>query len=188
MAVRLREANTGEQLEKIYDLYMEAFPASERKPFALMVEKTKSGQMKLFSLEDEQNTFLGMGIVVLNRDLVLLDYFAIASEYRNLGIGTQALRLFREQYHQQRFFLEVESTIGKQEELELKKRRKNFYLRNQMTEMPYLVALFGVEMEILTDGCRVDFKEYFQLYEHVFGERVRKNVTFLCSLEESPAG
>ena len=180
--VRIEIADTQEQLEKIYNLYMEAFPASERKPFALMVEKSREGQMEILSLEGEEQTFLGLGIVVLYGDLVLLDYFAVSPEHRESGIGTEAFRLLKERYPQKRFFLEIESTIGEQEELELKKRRKRFYLRNDMTEMSYLVLLFGVEMEILTDGCSVSFEEYFQLYKQVFGKRIENNVSFYKDL------
>lgn len=51
-----------------------------------------------------------------------------------------------------------------------------------MTEMSYLVLLFGVEMEILTDGCSVSFEEYFQLYKQVFGKRIENKVSFYKDL------
>ena len=49
-------------------------------------------------------------------------------------------------------------------------KRKNFYLRNGLTETALYVKLFGVEMEILSDSCKINFEEYRRLYTDTFGE------------------
>lgn len=50
------------------------------------------------------------------------------------------------------------------------------YLANGMTEMNVLVNLFGTNMELLGDGCKVDFKSYYSVYEKTFGKAIAQNV------------
>lgn len=60
--------------------------------------------------------------------------------------------------------------------IEERKRRKNFYLRNNMKEMHVNATLFGVPMELLGYHCDVSFEEYQQLYIENLGKFAKKNV------------
>ena len=88
--IRLTEAYRADQLAEIQRLYLEAFPAEEQKPFALLLKKRAEGLVEILSIESEGGVFLGLAIVVLYRDLALLDYFAIAPEQREGGVGSAA--------------------------------------------------------------------------------------------------
>ncbi len=183
MELCLVPADTELQLEQIKTLYREAFPADERKPFSLIMEKRQEGSMEILSLENRVNApagisitasptrhqVLGEAILVYDNDLVLLDYFAIAPSLRGNGFGSRALELLQKRCGNRRFLLEIEDTSRQVPDLEQRISRKNFYLRGGMTCMDYTVSLFGVGMEIMTYGCEVTYEEYFALYEHVFG-------------------
>ena len=171
MGVRMTlvEAYDIERLAKIQALYQEAFPASERKPFKLMIKKREEGVMELQALENEQNEFCGLAITILYQDMVLLDYFAIAPKMRGKGTGTEG------------FFLEIERTDVEAENLLQRQKRKNFYLRNGLTETAMYVRLFGVEMEVLSDSCKVNFEEYKRLYADTFGENYINRHVILVS-------
>lgn len=171
--IRLTEAYRADQLAEIQRLYLEAFPAEEQKPFALLLKKRAEGLVEILSIESKGGVFLGLAIVVLYRDLALLDYFAIAPEQREGGVGSAAFQLLRQRYAGRRFFLEVESTGVEAANAAQRMRRKAFYLRNGMAETAMLVNLFGVEMEVLADACSVRFEEYQALYYDVFGKRVQ---------------
>ena len=176
--MRLIKANTETQYGQIQALYMRAFPAVERKPFPMMLEKQKEGSMELLFLE-EDGAFLGLAIFVLDADLVLLDYFAIEENCRDQGIGSKALALLQQYYPGRRLLLEIEDAAAPTADQQMRIRRKGFYLRNGMTVMPFLVNLFSVEMEVLTYHANVTYEEYVQIYEHVFGEKIRKHVTLV---------
>ena len=45
--MNLKNVQTKERIAEIQNLYEAAFPANERKPFALIQEKVKSGQMEI---------------------------------------------------------------------------------------------------------------------------------------------
>lgn len=158
------------RLAAMEELYKEAFPAAERKPFSLMRKKCGEGTAELLSLEGERGEFQGMAFVVWYQDMVLLDYFAISAKLRGSGVGSEAFRLLRQRYLGKRFFLEIERTGIEAENVGQRLKRKAFYLKNGMTPLQMFVELFGVEMEVLTDGCAISYKEYYQFYIKVFGE------------------
>lgn len=199
--IRLVKADQKPQVDRIHRLYKEAFPPEERKPFLLIRRKCWEGVTEMLSIEDENGTFLGLAITMLDGDIVLLDYFAIDPGCREGGVGSAALVLLKERYEAKRFLLEIENTAmesiapaaakgfgnGRQKESpeqiqKLRLRRKSFYLRNGMTPLPFLVNLFGVDMEVLSSGCSVTFAEYRAVYEHVYGNLAGRNIRFIKEL------
>lgn len=173
----IKEAFNDIQLEKVKDLYESAFPASEKKPFSMILEKREEGLAEILSIEDENKQFCGLLITALYKDLVLIDYFAIDEESRGRGIGSEALMILCNRYGNKRIFLEIESTVSdKEEDHDIKIRRKHFYQRNGFRCMPYLVLLFGVEMEIMTYNGKVSYDEYHELLDKVYGEKISSHV------------
>lgn len=157
-------------------LYHRAFPPNEKKPFLLIDHKTRKKQMEALSLENEKGEFLGLAITILNRDIVLLDYFAIMEDKRGMGVGKEALAAIFERYDGKRVMLEIERTDLVCENLDERLRRKRFYLGCGMGQMDYLVNLFGVDMEILTKDCLVSYPEYHAIFEEVFSPLLAKKV------------
>lgn len=157
-------------LEKIKNLYITAFPKNERKPFDLISEKCNSGSMEIIAIQNDNSDFLGLAITILYDDMVLLDYFAVAPESRGKSIGSNALMLLFERYKDKRFILEIENTEVECNNLQERKRRKAFYIRNGMSLMPFKVNLIGVEMEVLTRNCEVTYEEYYSIYENTFSD------------------
>lgn len=177
--MKLTNCTTKTQYANLEQLYMEAFPAAERKPFPLMVQKSHEGIMELLAIEGEGGAFLGLAITVLHKGLVLLDYFAICPKLRGQDIGSGTLRLLQERYAGKRLVLEIEDTDEEAPNREERIRRKAFYLRNGMSAMPFLVNLFGVKMQVLTNGADVSFEEYHGIYRASFPEEISSNIT-LC--------
>lgn len=168
---------------KIKKLYMKAFPLNERKPFKLIKQKAAGSETDVWML-DEGGEFLGLAITMNAEDLVLLDYFAIHEKKRSGGCGSRALKLLREQYTGKRFFLEIESVYEETPDLEARKRRKNFYLRNGLSEIGIMAKLFGVNMELMGFGCKISFEEYRGLYRKIYGTWAEKNVILLDEQEK----
>lgn len=178
--LRIKEALEEKQLEKLRELYEQAFPASEKKPFSLILQKRAEGSVEILAIEDEEQEFQGLIITMRYRDMVLVDYFAIAEERRNSGIGSKVLQLLLSRYKGKRIFLEIESTVSKDSpDYDIKIRRKRFYERNGLHAMNYLALLYGVEMEIMVFGDEVTFAEYHELVEQIYGEEAGRNVKLI---------
>ncbi len=159
--------------QKLKSLYEKAFPANERKPFSLIEKNAENGVMDILSLE-ENGDFLGLVITALDRDIVLIDYFAVDESKRNGGIGGRALRLIAERYRGRRIFLEIESPDEKSENNAQRIRRKAFYLRNGLKESGILADVYETNMELLVFDRPVTFSEYLNLYKKAMGEEQLK--------------
>ena len=163
---------TKHTLSYMHALYKEAFPKKERKPFSLLLKKQKQGIADLFLIEEENNSPLGLLITMQDpsSDIVLLDYLAITPNGRGKGTGSQALSLFRLKYEGKRLLLEIEKPDPSAANSKERLRRKNFYLRNHFTKTGICVQVYGVEMELLTNGCPLTFEDYVLLYKNAMGK------------------
>lgn len=61
--------------------------------------------------------------------------------------------------------------------------RKSFYLRNGMIQLPFYINLFGVDMEMLSCGCAVEFEEYRGVYQHVYGRFAAGKIRFVKTID-----
>ena len=160
--------DAGERLKEIKKLYKSAFPQNERAPFRLFLKQQKQGALEVLSIEDE--AFLGLAITFFYRDMVLLEYFAVDPAARSKGVGGQALGLIKKRYPGKRLFLTIEAVKEGAPDYELRARRKAFYQRNGLVAPGISLVMFGVEMELMTDGSEVSFAEYCEIYEHIVGK------------------
>lgn len=108
--------------------------------------------------------------------MVLLDYFAIAEDYRGQGEGSEALMLLQALYSDKKFFLEIEEPDETAENQKERLRRKAFYLRNGMQETGIRIKLFGVPMEILATDSSLNFEQCAKLYRALYGPMYQKVV------------
>ena len=183
--MKIVKATDEKRLKLIEDLYMRAFPKSERKPFKLMVQKQTEGTMELLSIEEE-NAFLGLAIFAHDKDIALLDYFAISDDMRGQGIGSRAIKALQKIYAGKRFVLEIETTKKPCDDLEMRSKRKAFYLRNGLHTMDFDVNLFGVEMEVLSNGEHLNFDEYLDVYKNACGLKFADKIHLIREVEQKP--
>lgn len=150
-------------LPAIYWLYLQAFPARERKPFSRITGMVKQGRADLWTIRRD-GRFAGFAATVNGKDLVLLDYFAVRRSLRGRGVGTEALKQFLEKYPGRGVFLEIESTFENADNRTERLKRRRFYENCGMEAMGTEADLFGVRMELLGRGCRLRFEEYRDFY------------------------
>ena len=181
--MKIIKATDEHRLQLIEDLYMRAFPKAERKPFQLMVKKQAEGTMELLSIEEE-NQFLGLAIFAHDKDIALLDYFAISDEMRGQGIGSRAIKALQKIYAGKRFVLEIETTKKPCNDLEMRNKRKGFYLRNGLHTMDFDVMLFGVEMEMLSNADHLNFDEYLDVYKNACGLKYADKIHLIREVEQ----
>lgn len=167
------KADTKQYLELVEELYMEAFPAVERKPFSMLVKAQEKGNAEILMIRQRDGGgMLGEVVLARHAGVVLLDYFAIAPAFRGHGIGTKVLGELKKRCEGERLVLEIESTQVEADNLKQRLSRKAFYGHCGMETMDYSVMVMGVVMEVLTFGDEVGFAEYHAVYEEVFGKEV----------------
>lgn len=162
MAVTLRKPATPLDWLRIRLLYRRAFPRYERKPFAIIRRMQKEGRTDLW-LAEKDGRFAGLAATINSDDTILLDYLAVHEKLRGQGVGSTFLKSLLTHYDGRGLFVEIEAA-DRDDPTGEKQRRKQFYLRNGMTEMHVTAILFGVRMELLGRGCDLDFDGYREFY------------------------
>lgn len=160
---------------KIFTLYRSAFPKSERKPFWVIRAMQKQGKSDIWYFE-ENGSFRGLATTVKDGNRVLLDYFAVTGRDRGQGNGGKMLELILKTYEGQELFGEIEVEDPQAENNADRIRRKAFYLRHGLRALGTRVSLFGVEMELLTNGFTLSYQEYLAFYCKNIGEFARDNI------------
>lgn len=159
----------------ILELYHQAFPEVERKPFSVIERKAAMGSMEILAIKEDGQR-IGFAITAMEESMVLLDYFAIAEKARGQGAGSEALMLLQALYSDKQFFLEIEEPDAAAPNQQERIRRKDFYLRNGMLETGIRIELFGVPMEILSTSAGLTFAQCAKLYRSLYGPMYQKVV------------
>ena len=178
MMISLEKAKLNDDIKAIKSLYLLAFPKEERKPFWLMMKKTKLGEMEILAIKDGAE-LLGLMITIPRDKYVLIDYFAVLPEKRCGGVGTEALKLLGEYYGEKTLVIEIETPNETAPNNDERIRRNGFYHRCGFKEVGVDILLFGVEMKLLTRGDSIDYDEYILFYSEIFGKGITKNIKML---------
>lgn len=178
MMISLEKAKLNDDIKKIKALYLLAFPKEERKPFWLMMKKSRSGEMDILAIK-EGESFLGLMITIPREKYVLIDYFAVLPEKRCGGIGAEALKLLGDYYFGKTLVIEIETPNESAPNNTERIRRNGFYHRCGFMEVGVDISLFGVEMKLLTHGDTIDYDEYILFYSEIFGKGITKNIKML---------
>lgn len=156
------------QWAQIYKLYQKAFPASEKKPFSVILKKYRDGKTDIWRFTRD-GKFAGLIITINGENHILLDYLAVDEKQRGTGIGTQILQCMRSRYAGKGVFLEIESVYEECDNREQRLRRKHFYEKCGMRSMDVFVWLFGVKMELMGFDCRLSYEQYHSFYRDNYG-------------------
>ena len=157
------------QWAEVYKLYQKAFPASEKKPFGMILKMHRKGATDVWRFTRE-GKFAGIIITINGKDHILLDYLAVDENQRGTGIGSEILGLMRKHYTGKGVFLEIESVYEDCDNKDQRIRRKHFYEKSGMTSMGVFVWLFGVKMELMGFGCRLSYEEYHAFYRDNYNQ------------------
>lgn len=180
-----------EQVEQIYHTHMmEDFPAAERKPFSSIKTMWENNIYSAYgAFEHNQLTGYAFFAGKTDQRFLLLDYFAVNASCRSAGHGSRFLTEIASQLKQyDGIFLEVEDPDRTEiaEEITIRKRRIDFYLKNLVKPTPLKVQLFHVPYKImflplLGDGNGCNYKEELNhIYHSMFPDAVyQKHVYFL---------
>lgn len=146
--------------EKLRQIYEESFPIVERFDFSILVQCDKEINVHLSGILRD-DFLVGMQFtVVLPNDATYLMYFAIDETYRNLGIGSTALKNLV--ITSDNVLLSIEKPVD-----ETTMRRRDFYLGNGLFETKTFYEDTGVQYQILTScfGYEPDSIEIINRYK-----------------------
>lgn len=130
----------------VKELYVSAFPKSERFPFWILKNCSNNSNVHLDAILWDDK-LVGMQFIVKYDNISYLMYLAIDDNYRNKGLGSRVLRDLV--IKNDNILLCIEKTDINDED-NIKNRRKNFYLRNGFCSTGYSFEDSGVDYEIIS--------------------------------------
>ena len=123
---QITSANADEQIKQLYET---AFPEGEQIPWEDLLRLV--GEMPLdFTAYYDGEDFIGFTIVYPRKSFNWYWYFAVRQELRGKGNGQRILTQLIEHYKGQTFVLDMESPTQVCDNIDQRKRRHDFYLRN----------------------------------------------------------
>lgn len=145
---QITAANADEQIKL---LYQTAFPKDEQIPWDDLVRLI--GEMNLdFTAYYEKDDFIGFTIVYPRPSFNWYWYFAVRPELRGQGLGQQILTALMEKYKGQSCVLDMESPRQDCDNIEQRRRRHAFYLRNGFRDTNVYRCWDDLEMTIMMMG------------------------------------
>ena len=156
-------------LPQVKALYESAFPANERIPIKHLLDNKIKREFWAFF---DGDLFCGFSNSISHGDITNIVYFAVEPELRSRGYGSQILQAIREKHPDSRIVVDIEveedSKDGK--ELELRERRRNFYLRNGFDAVPVDYHWQGEHYRLLSAGGTVSDREFRDFWKEVLKE------------------
>ena len=159
---------TKNQWEKIREIYMEAFPKQERKPFGILKRSVKRGKVELFAAW-EGTDLLGFTAVIPFEDMVMVDYLAVSAKARGKGTGSQLMEEVCGHYTGKKVVLLIERLDDQAENAAQRQARRRFYLKNGFASTDLFTSGAGGDMEVLSFGGQVHGSDYMRLQKYALG-------------------
>lgn len=172
-----------EEIEKIYHRHLVCdFPPSETKPLKAIIRMMQEDSYFCYGMY-EDNRLLSYAFLVsvqapvTNNPSVskylLLDYLAVVSDNRGVGIGSQTLSLLKKALPAQSIVLieaENPDDAANEEELHIRKARLRFYLHNACRLSSVTTTVYGVGYCIfsLYDGNALEDTYIEEILETIY--------------------
>ena len=172
MFITRRIGKKSRELNKIEKLYIESFPENERFSFSMMI-KNESGNYETFGFYKDGN-FCGFAILLNSLDISHIIYFATLPELRGKGLGAKALGAMGRIKSGRRIIVDIEREVPDCEENEIRRRRKNFYLRNGYSETEVRYRWQDEAYEILVSGGTLSGDDFGNFWKAL---GIKKNTT-----------
>jgi GNAT superfamily N-acetyltransferase len=184
--IKLIELKNSGEYKKIKSLYYNAFPIHERTPLFILLRKRKLKNVAFYCIYNYQE-WIGFIYLIHNKNLLLIQYFAINDNFRSKGYGEEVISKIKNMYNGYRIILGIEKNDSKSKNDEQRIKRKRFYKKCGFRESGYIVKQH-VPMELLIIGETVTPKEVFELFQNYVGNILSfllKNIIMKRIIKES---
>lgn len=154
-----------DDLEQLQQLYLTAFPDNERSPLELLLTDS-SDCSEIYAFYD-CDIFCGFVSLLTYGDITHIIYFAVNDKLRGQGFGSGILQCLEALKSKARIVADIEAQIPDAPNLELRKNRKKFYLKNGFIPSGVTYDWRGDSYEILVKGGELTEKEFWDFWQSV---------------------
>ena len=145
---RITAANADEKIKQLYDT---AFSEGEQIPWEYLIRLVEEMPLDFTAYYDGEE-FIGFTIVYPWKSFNWYWYFAVRQELRGKGYGQRILTQLIERYKGQTCVLDMESPTQVCDNIDQRKRRHAFYLRNGFRDTNVYRTYNDITMTIMMMG------------------------------------
>jgi GNAT superfamily N-acetyltransferase len=169
MNINLRSlSNTDKNYLEVIDLYKIAFPEARNIPTWFLRYKLRKGK-EGFSVIYMHDTWVGLIYITEYKDLIFVQYLAIAESYRSAGYGSLVMDYLKHAHTGKRIVLNIEELDPQTKNYKQRVKRKAFYEKNGFISSGYIVKEPGEQLEMLIFGGSIAQEEIEAMYKKFFG-------------------
>lgn len=171
MDLELKKLNkdNDEDIKAFEQIYLEAFPASERMGFDELFDYEADTRTDILGIYDDGQR-IGFAVVLANSECGYIYYLAIDSRVRSKGYGSAALQKLKEVYSELQLILDFEKIDENAENNGQRVRRKSFYLQNGFSETGNYTIMRDERFEVVCVGGELN-KPAFKDLIHIINTR-----------------
>ena len=166
MGLRVERVRSSKRKKDVKQIYVDAFSKEERMPFPMMIAMSYLWNTEFLSYYDGDTLCGIIYLATVGRQTFVM-FFAVDEKQRSCGYGSQILDCVQKAYPKNKIIISIEPCCDKStDNLEVRIRRKNFYLRNGYKETGYFMKLGTTQEIIIKNGVfsKLKFRMFFALY------------------------
>lgn len=184
--IRFEEINEHtKNLDKIRQLYIEAFPFAERVPFYILLLSARREDVEFLSVYDN-DIWIGFIHTLVGEKLSYIFYFAINNSMRQIGYGSKILKEYIKIHP--RLSLAIEPIVKESENIKERVSRLEFYKKNGFETLNTKVVEMGVEFELMAvHGSDINKNEYDALVKKFFDAFDNKKILSVQEMRDADA-
>lgn len=156
------------QWAQIKEIYLEAFPKRERKPYFILRHSVKKKKAVVMTAA-ENNQLLGFAVLIPYQNMVMVDYLAVSSKIRSKGTGSYIMENICKHFTDKKIVLLIERPDDTAANQQQRLARRRFYLKNGFTSSDIFITGAGGDMEIMNYGGMVSREDYMELQKYTLG-------------------
>lgn len=151
----------GKHFFKVCKLYLSAFPKIERHTLRELFSASARGDAEFLRFS-ENGRFIGLAYMIVRGDVAFLLYFAVEENKRSKGHGSAILEAIKDRYDGKDVVLLIESLHEECGNMDIRVRRRGFYLRNGFHDTGLIQSSCGGEAnyDILSTGACFNREAY----------------------------
>lgn len=156
-----------EYYKQVNEIYKASFPTKERySSLKKLISNIKNNYAEMNCLIENKNIF-GFIYSIKYKDMLFILYLAINENVRSCGYGSYLLKDYLEKYKDYFIYLNIDKVDSSFKDYEIRKKRLQFYEKNNLYLTEYLSIEKEGDFNILSNKKEINIKEYELLDEFI---------------------
>lgn len=170
MELNIENVRASKRKHAIKEIYHSSFAEEDRMPFGMMIAMSYLWNTDFLAFYDG-DTLCGLIYLATIGKQSFVMFFAVDERLRSKGYGSRILDYIQRAHPLNKIIISIEPCNDIHlADIDLRRKRKDFYLRNGYSETGYLMKLGGKSQEIIIKNGefnKLKFRLFFALYSNL---------------------